>query len=172
MRASLIAVLVIAVGCVRVQVTIDVEPSGDFERYASYAQNASAQAPEVIDSVQREIDSIMQAKGYQTLGIENADLVLSFDINRESTRRRQLSSDPDANYYRVTNHIEDTLVIEVLDRDSQSVVWRGVGKVDIDRDRDAPRVAAIATRKVLATFPLHAPADGEKRATDAAPSDD
>jgi len=153
MKTCLIAFLIIASGCVRVQVTAEAEPETDFARYSSYAQSPPPDAPLVVDSIQREIDNVMQKKGYRASGVDEADLVLVFSTNRKSQQRRQLSSDPGSNYYQVKTYVEGTLVIEAFDRQAKQVIWRGAGRVDIDRDSEAPYIAAAATRKVLADFP-------------------
>ena len=153
MRMSLIGLLILAVGCVRVEVVSEIQPGAEFERYATYAQSPPPDAPLVADSIRSEIDRMMQEKGYETTEIDEADLIVTFSTQRESRQRRQVSSDPDANYFRVANVIEGKLVIELFDPEVQTIVWRGVGTVDAERDSEGPRVATAATRKVLAELP-------------------
>ena len=66
---------------------------------------------------------------------------------------RQLSPDPDANYYVVRNYIEGTLVIDVFERETKTTLWRGVGQIDFQREKDARRRAPQVVAAILAEFP-------------------
>jgi hypothetical protein len=153
MRRAILWLAVCALGCVQVQVTTHAEPGTDFSRLTSYAQAAAPHAPVVGERVRAEIAQVMQEKGYQEAPLDEADMVVAFHSSGESRARSELAPDPDTNYYVVRNYIEGTLTIDVFERGGHEPVWRGVGKMDIKNEREAPRVAAEAVRAILDRFP-------------------
>lgn len=153
MRQAILWLALGVLGCVQVQVTTRAEPGTDFSRFATYAQAPPPEAPLVGEAVRAEIDKVMQTKGYREAPIADADMVVAFHSSGASRARRELSPDPDTNYYVVENYIEGTLTIDVFERGGRKPVWHGVGKMDVDDERQAPRVAAEAVREILAEFP-------------------
>ncbi len=154
MRRMLAALGLAALSCAQVQVTTEVEPGVDLDRLQTYDLDAPVDAD---DEVQRlilgEIGRRMNAKGYQRVAREDADMVVAFRTSRATYSRRQLSPDPDANYYVVRSYIEGTLVIDVYERETKTTLWRGVGQIDFQREKDARRRAPQVVAAILAEFP-------------------
>lgn len=154
-----------ALACVPVQVVTRADPDTDFSRFATYAQlPAPAETPEAPvytaalgEQIQREIASLLDAKGYRAVPEQQADMKVAFNVSQESRERLVVAADPDANYDVEEPYVQGTLEIEVLNAHGRPV-WHGRGTSDVmtrgSLIRESPAAAALAqVHAILEKFP-------------------
>ena len=139
MRGVLGVLLLGSLACTPIQVVTGRDPDADFSRFASYVQvPPPAESPALAnysaalgERIQREIGSILDAKGYRPAPPGQGDLRVAFHVNDASRERLVAAADPDANYQVREPYIEGTLEIEVVDAHHSRRVWHGRGQTVI-----------------------------------------
>lgn len=143
------------------------------ETYAWLPEAGRAQAeggprnPLIEQRIVRAVDSELAARGYRQVEADEADFLVSFlggtqermDVYRTYDYYRPYGyrwggwvAVPETN---VRHYTEGTLLIDVIDRESQHLVWRGTatGTVrDLDPDEMTARINE-AVADILAEFP-------------------
>jgi len=143
-------------GCLgrSVPVTTRSEPDVDFSSFRTYAQISSPSAqPDVAEAIEEAIRQALDAKGYRTAPVDEADLVVSYRATAEPGVRRVNAGDPDTDFYVTKPSIAKTVAVSFFDGPSREIVWHGVGQADLTRERDAPAAARRVVEAVLAAFP-------------------
>ena len=147
MRLILLGLALVGLtGCQSISVSTDWDTSRDFSGYQSYAwlPEPPNEPPEsarlhnaLIDSrVRKAVNSQLAAKGFRYSSIEGADLLFTYYLGLESKidvntiytsygyGYRGWYGAPQAQT-RVTQHEEGTLMLDVLEPHSMSLLWRG-----------------------------------------------
>ena len=155
-----LAVVLVAQGCLSVNVEVEAEPGADFTSFRKFAhaprdpaEPSPGQSRRVRSVVREQIEKELVAQGFELVPLERADKVVAFRARGVNRARWKHAGDPDANFYRVQNYVEGTLVIDIFDVGRSKPVWHGVGTVDIFSDRDTEEAARRAVKAILAEFP-------------------
>lgn len=151
--------------CNTVRVSTDYDRNANFEQYQTFAFHEKGLNDLNMNDLdkRRVVDAISQnltSKGMIQTHSENPDLV----INISATNKTRVNVDP---YYdpwwhgpywgrtqRVTQYKEGTLILDIVDRQQNTLIWQGVGEglnvSDIQRKADK---IPDAVNEILAKFP-------------------
>ena len=116
-------------------------------------------SPFMMQKLRQMTHRELKSRGFQPAPKEKAQLLVAV---MAGTKRR-IQSTPTPGYsgygyggpgwnYQVDDYLEGTLVIDLVDRESQAVVWRGSGKSRISEDSQDARLAQVVAT-VLGNFP-------------------
>lgn len=167
---SAVLAFTLASGCATTSVKTDYDRKTDFSRYRSYAikpgQLADDNAGGAPDTLVRErIHGALQQElgqlGFAQKPQGESDIIVTYGAGTEIRRElvENLGGGPNWNYG--GNDIwardveEGTLVIDVIDADSQRLVWRAVTKGE-NKDFRSSKFIRKAVDKALAKFPAPA----------------
>ncbi|MBN1894228.1 DUF4136 domain-containing protein [bacterium] len=167
--AALLAVIVI-LGCASTKVTTRFEPGTKFDAYRTFhfvapqdqsGSPATGRKAFFSREVMREIRPMLESKGFAETGsADQADLLVHF----YAVIKNQRDFVPPA--YRVgrwgrahvvrpghaVRYKEGTLVIDIVDRARQDLVWQGIGRGVLDRKEPAKNLIE-SVEKILEDFP-------------------
>lgn len=161
------------------KVTNDVSKSADFTKYKTFALYNRASSQQSISQLNRQrindaVVAAMTAKGYTAADTTNADLL----VNPITVLKQEQNVTANTDYYgyggfyrpyywgggmgmassnttfSVDKYINGSLIIDVVDRTQNQLLWQGVGNSDIDgpiKDPDTKIPAAV--NKILASLP-------------------
>ena len=179
-----------AAGCITlIPVSSHVDRGADFTRYRTYAWGPADALPVTdprlrdnpffIDDLHGAIDSELQSRGLLRATSERADLLVHFhaavnerlEVPARAERFRECAGqDCPAT---VTTFEAGTLVIDVLDTWSNSVVWRGWAEHRIEDMVDDPQLAGRRVRdavhRMMERLPLAAEARSRAQAPEVTP---
>lgn len=161
----IIAGVIIAIGCgnnVRVKTSYD--EAATFDVYQTFAQAPPpATAPNLPGyseitgrRIQDAIRKNLAAKGMTEAPWESADLLISMRVGGQG--RTQVWDDS-VGWYGTgntwsTNYTEGSLVIEMVDRNKQRLVWHGWGSKDLfESSKTDEGTAAQVVDAILAKYP-------------------
>jgi hypothetical protein len=151
---SLVAAAIVACAPKVAIETSVVQPAADFAALRTFAIILSEnQAGNIDHAIAEEIRRDLVGKGLASVEPDTADLLIAYRASAVDLTKSVLDSDPDANFYRIVEYVEGTLVIDVFSRADTRRIWHGQAVLD-DRDRDEllkRKVNAVAD--VLADFP-------------------
>ncbi len=170
MRAVTIVVavllLVVAIGCSQIRVRSDYDEDIDFSKYQTFRMAewkgddlAARPNPLLKRRVNRALEAELNAKGYTQREQGKPDFIVAFHTGIK--KRVAITED----YYpyrwrrgfgkRVSVHTykEGSLVVDVIDADSKTIVWRGWATGVINRPDQAEEQIRESVTKVLAQFP-------------------
>jgi hypothetical protein len=166
---SLALVLFIpALACSSMTVRADHDSQNDFGTYSAFAvferQGKENRRPQMNPIVDRRIGASMaaelEAKGFASTAARKADFLVTFYT---AVRRRVVINR--AGWYGwgrwgwhggatwVNSYPEGTLVIDIIDRQSRQLVWRGVGEGAFTSTNPSNEKVAKRVSKILRTFP-------------------
>jgi hypothetical protein len=163
--------LLMVLNCASVRVNVNYDETINFMQYRSFflvksqqsQVTARRQARPLVFSkaIQDEIKENLQIKGFAEAAVKgNADLLVIFYTQIHNRRNivqptyrvgrwgRVWGTRPG----RVVHYKEGTLVIDIVDRKRQELVWQGIGNGALDRV-DPSRNLAEAAGKILINFP-------------------
>jgi len=112
--------------------------------------------PRVGARVEQEIAKRLTARGFAQAKPNEADLLVRYGGSGVQRSRVRWIVDADSQYNKRENYLEGTLEIAVIEAASGLVAWRGVGRIDIQKEASAPAAAAKSVREILARFPATA----------------
>jgi hypothetical protein len=151
---ALLCVLVVACAPRAAIETRVVPPAADFGSMRSFAIILSEDRNGNVDHViATEIRRVLVAKGLAEADLDGADMLISYRASAVELTKSVLDGDPDANFYRIVEYVEGTLVIDVFSRSETRRIWHGQAVLD---DRDPEKLAkrkTAAVDEVLAEFP-------------------
>lgn len=169
-------------GCSSVRVNSDFDPAADFSAIHTYSWkkvniqgDALAQNPLLYKSIVGSIDRYLQVKGYQKTEPNSADVLVAIHAGVKEKMRmtdrgagpRGYYADPWYHSWRrrgspydsridVSYYTEGTLVIDVVERKKQELIWRGVGTgivhASFSQEKKAESIDEYV-RKILDQFP-------------------
>jgi hypothetical protein len=164
--ASLLALLVAA--CASMQVSVNYDQQTDFKAFKTFClvpprfeKKGLARNPLFTKEVLNEIKSILEKKGLtEAADRESSDLLVNFYAMVKNRRDFVLPSYRVGRWGRVwavrPGHVvrykEGTLIIDMVDRAKNDLVWEGEGRSVLDRT-DPSRNLIDAVGKVLEPFP-------------------
>jgi len=163
----------LVLGCSSMRVMVDYDDQFDFSNYKSFKfvtpkivsknksdHSAGIKDPLFIKKASREISAILTSKGYQKTGKKNpADFLVAFYATAKN--RAQITPPTyhigrfGRRYVRsghVYHYKQGTLIIDIVDRKSKELVWRGVGSGALNKS-DPKKNLLEAVEKVLEKFP-------------------
>jgi hypothetical protein len=174
MKTRLLALLVLMAACgPMIDVRSDYDPSADFAHLQTYAwlqQPSSAPRDprihnDLLDSrVHSAVNDALHAKGY-TEASENPDFRVAYQVVlREKVAAAafptsygyglgRLPADSDV---RIATYDEGTLLLDVVDGNTNELIWRGAASTRIDPDRTPQERTALiraAVNEMLGKFP-------------------
>jgi hypothetical protein len=166
---SLALILLIPVlACSSMTVRADHDSRNDFGSYSTFAvferQGKERRQPQMSPIVDRRIAVAMaaelEAKGFASTSARQADFLVTFYT---AVRRRVVINR--AGWYGwgrwgwhggatwVNSFPEGTLVIDIIDRRTRQLVWRGVGDGAFTSSNPSDQKVAKRVSKILRTFP-------------------
>jgi hypothetical protein len=159
----LIAVLIVAatLGCSPYSIKSDFDRETNYTAYRSFAMHEGSalktHAELIYDRVARAITREMEAKGYQEAAPDQADILIAVHASTwtsvESTTYGYRYRWPvvDVQFYD-----EGTLVIDIVDKKTNEMVWRGAatGVLSDNPGQDEQKVAEVVGA-ILAKYPPH-----------------
>ena len=175
-RRVLLGALLASAGCSSLSVSTDHDPEADFARLKTYdwhpgsrPKDGDAVATLTASRVERAVDETLKAKGYTRATSGAPD----FHVASQTAVGRRIEAVPSASVgvgyggygWRrgfavgtsdVRTYDEGTLVLDVIDPRTKSLIWRGTAKAAVDPDRSPEeREARIreAVEKLLSRFP-------------------
>ncbi|TPV96988.1 MAG: DUF4136 domain-containing protein [Myxococcales bacterium FL481] len=161
-------------GCGGLRVTIDADPSAPLATYRSYAWLDSPPSgnPYLDDNallearIHRAVDRELQHKDFVLAPIEAADFTIHYHVILDKRSTMITRQDYEVygqtpvlrtDYTEQVEYTEGTLILDVHDRKSRRLVWRGVAREAVDRllHRPEQRQRAIdrAAKRLLRDFP-------------------
>lgn len=171
LHAILLAALI--QGCTTPQVGYDYDRSASFNRYHTYAWVSSGQEAtgdrrldsSLVDSrIRTAVNAQLRAKGYLASLDGRPDFFVTYragmkDMMKGAATQRYIGDRAHGTFTTVSDiqpYNEGTLVIDVVDANTQQLVWQAFVKAELDQSlspeqRDA-RVNAVV-RAMLARFP-------------------
>ncbi len=177
---SLLVVFIVC-GCSRVKVTSDYDSAVDFSTMKTYAWLQVADSPGndarinnslVKESVRKSVEKVLNAKGYVKAATEKVD----FRISWLGAIDKKVTSDSISHFYRSygygalyhdpqwskdptlasREYEEGTLIVDFLDPDNHSLIWRGEGSEKISGENspdETKRVIHRVVAQILKQFP-------------------
>lgn len=177
-----VAAVLLATGCSTVSVDTDWDPRVDFGGFDSYAWLPGPQ-PETGDvridnplldqRVRKAIDAQLAAQGHRKVAPDQASFLVGYHLSTEKKLRATTVN----SYYgygygtwgywggpgpaggsqtMVTEYETGTLIIDVVDRSRNELVWRGSGEKRIGKERtpeESEKVVAEVVAAILERFP-------------------
>jgi len=162
-----LVVFVLLAGCSSIKVEHNYDDTVDFAPYQTYAfhdeetQVEGTLAPRVAvaRAVKDEIDSELSADGYRKV-TDNPDFLVAFHVSVIDP----VSASYNPGRYTawgqgssmITTVSEGTLIVDIIDAESNELVWRGTASGGVERGGDSDKAAKKihdAVHKVMAKFP-------------------
>ena len=163
----------LAGGCVAPNIGYDYDRSANFSRYHTYAWVSSGQEATrdrrldsslVNSRIRTAVDAQLRAKGYLASLDGRPDFFVTYragmkDMMKGAATQRYIGDRAHGTFTTVSDiqpYNEGTLVIDVVDANTQQLVWQAFVKAELDQslspeERDARVNAAV--RAMLAHFP-------------------
>lgn len=164
MRLAISVALVLVGGCAGIRQAVDLDPGADFTKFVRYEWAADAENIEPTEfdlRVQAEFDGLLRERGYRKVRA-NPDFLVHFhagplgiDFQRAYRRLRYRPSLGMPVNLDGRPHGADELILDVIDRRSRELVWRGVATRAFDPD-DEDRLfvrMALAAEVIMRDFP-------------------
>lgn len=167
------ALFVCLSGCATFRVQTDYDPAVDFARLRTYAWQARAPRTDADPRVHNDlldgrvraaVDRVLQARGYQPAGDADADFRVAYIVTIEP--RTDIHTIPVsygwgwwgvmATETYVDQYEQGTLLLDVIDTDSNKLIWRGSAAARVVEDRTPEqRTQRVneAVEKILERFP-------------------
>ncbi len=170
-----LVVAAVAVSCTPFRVAYDFDPSADFGALRSYAWLPGLQPPtgdprvdnSIVDSrIRAAVDTRLAAMGYAKDFPERADFLVAY----HAAVAEKIDVETIDRYYGpgprwagvvvtdtvVTEYEEGTLLLDVVDRGSRKLLWRGSVQARLDRQASPAERSGrvqVAVDEMLARFP-------------------
>jgi hypothetical protein len=148
--------------CSGITVDSDYEPGTNFSGYKTFAWTTrpspgAAGAREVsglvADRIKRVVEAELVLRGLAEAGEAEADLVVDYHL---SVAQKTRYNDPYYAYDRAQTYEEGTLLVDLIERKTQRIVWRGSGQTRIlhlkTPEARANRVREVVTA-IMEQFP-------------------
>lgn len=159
--AALGLVLAFSAGCSQIQVNTDWDHAVDFTKYRTFqwaptktSADAHRSQGSLLDArIQRAVADELQSRGLKRADGKGADLLLVYRTKSRNRvdvygYRRRWGSAWEAHRYR-----EGTLLIMMIDRATDQVVWEGIGVGVVGSTSGSDESVREAVAKILEDFP-------------------
>ena len=163
-------VLVLGTSCSTMTVRTDWDTGAEFSDYESFAwldrgdrpRGPRKGSPLVHQRIERAVSTELAAKGYAETGVRRSDLVVTHYLDTQKRVRVSHSG-----YYRygrayrwggwgttrVHHYSVGTLVVDVVDRSSKQLVWRGIAEGAFSKPNPSDEKVAKVVKRLLDEFP-------------------
>jgi hypothetical protein len=168
-----VAALAVSVACSTATISVDWDHQVNFSRYKTFAwydhkgDAHPRQAPnQIVDArIRRSVAQDLIDKGLTQTAPSEADLLVTYYTALDRSLRMYSSGygygywggwhgwGPRAAYTDVYEYTEGTLVIDLIDRVKEQLVWRGTITKGISPDEVSDEAIGKAVAKVMRTFP-------------------
>jgi hypothetical protein len=168
-----------AVSCSTTAVQSDRDDQADFASYSTFAWYSAADADaqptngasQIVDGrIRRAIEENLIAKGYTRAASGAADLQVAYYTSLSSQLRVYTTGWgygwgygpawgfgyacwPGWNMATVSTYLEGTIIVDVIDRAKNQLVWRGVATSALSKKSSSEEKINQTMTRVLATFP-------------------
>jgi hypothetical protein len=160
-------ILILSAGCSSVQVRTDFDRGADFSAYRTYSwlphregRGGMMKSRMVRKHVISAVDRELAAMGFRKTGRERADLLVNYHIGSKAVvdvdlygyrygrwgRRRP-------NAVSVRRYRKGTLILDLVDRESKQLVWRGWATSALHGRENLAGDINRSVRKLLERFP-------------------
>ncbi|MDX2436349.1 MAG: DUF4136 domain-containing protein [Acidobacteriota bacterium] len=179
-KTTLVAVAVLsAVSCSSTRVNSDRDSQADFSSYSTFSWYAASEpdrppthgASQIVDGrIRRALDDGLVAKGYSQAGPGVADLEVAYYTSLSSQLRMYNGGWgygwgygprwgygygywPGWNMTTVSTYLEGTIIVDIIDRKQNQLVWRGVITSALSKKSSSDEKIEQAMNRVLSDFP-------------------
>ena len=168
-KTVLLIATFVFVGCAgQVKTNISYDDTVDFASYKtfaqtpppSYADNMPGYSEITGRNIQDRISMVLQQKGLEPAGMDEADLQVSFTLGGQQRQEAEYFTGwgwYGPGEFQTENYIAGSLVIQMGDRVKKRLVWHGSGTEDIFSEAGNDELIMKAVDAVLAKYP---PAQG------------
>jgi len=163
---SFLVAMVLLSACAKVDVNVDYDESYKFSEANNFTiltHNKTSDNTLFNDRVIKALKNDLKQKGYQEVGESSADLIFVFHSNVKD--KSQIFTDYQTmgysgyNYGRfgstnivsrtsTYNYQEGTLVIDALNPKTKKIVWRSIGKKELDQDTSPQEKTAFVNKAI------------------------
>jgi hypothetical protein len=166
-----------AVACSSLETTSDYDRSANFSQYKTFAFQEGTPAPTsfVQERIESAISNALQTKGYTKAPVDSADLLIY--THAKTSTQKQLNATTMGysgwwgpgwygggwgGYYgggMGTTTVQEvdikkgTVIVDMVDRNSQKIVWRGSATNVIDEDSATPEKLNAGAMKLFENYP-------------------
>jgi hypothetical protein len=169
LRFPLVALLGLIVYCSTMKVNIDYDQDANFLQYKTYrwiANKPALKPPRPVDHallekrIKKTVDDELAAKGYVLAEGAKPDFLITFHIgaqNKVDVTHYGYRYGPRGRWWghqvEVHRYKEGTLLIDIVDPETEQLVWRGSAVDAIRRPQDLDDTLYEAVQKIMAKFP-------------------
>jgi hypothetical protein len=173
------AASLVMVACSSTTVNTDYDHQADFSSYSTFSWSGALEpderptrgASQIIDGrIRRALAGDLTAKGYSQKAPGEADLEVAYYTSLSSQLRMYntgwgygsgygprwgygYSYWPGWNMTTVSTYLEGTIIIDIIDREENQLVWRGVVNSTLSKKSSSDEKINKAMTRVLAEFP-------------------
>lgn len=170
-RFAGLAVAVVAAACSGISTSADWDQAYDFSSLSSYAWLEQPLEPGVSEIMLRRmyvaVDEALSARGFTKADADQADFIMAYHAGTQDRQQYDTYGYGAGGWWggywgggmtttTVRTYSEGTLILDVIDRERNELVWRGSASKTID-EMDSPeqRVKTVqeAVAKMLKDFP-------------------
>lgn len=171
---TLLGVTALLACAASVRVSQDYDPAFSFADLQTYGwiqessmarDKSGVRYPLVESRIQDAVDRELAAKGYRKADADQADFLVAF----HAAAQEKLDVFTTYDYYgygwrggfvaprtTVTQYTEGTLILDIIDRALEQLIWRGIGTQMVSSDQDPEKLTERineGVRAILADFP-------------------
>jgi hypothetical protein len=164
-------------GCAHVKVSADWDPSANLTSFRTYAWmpgpqketgNVQLDNPLLDKRIRKAVKAQLQSQGYSEATVSSADFLLGYHLSLDRKLKAvQINNTfgygyghrgvwSGGNRTSIKEYDVGTLIIDLVEREGNELVWRGSGKTQV-RDSATPAKAdakvALVVAKILEQFP-------------------
>jgi hypothetical protein len=169
-----------AVGCSSLSVTYDYDGQADFAKYKTYAFTEDAVKLPINDlnrdRVHKAVETEMAAKGFTKS--DNPDVLVDLHVRAEQKTEATATTSGSGMYggyyggpgrygygggfsttqINYNDYIEGTLIVDIIDKSTEKIVWQGRGTKTVDESATAEKREANINSGVKMIFAKYPPA--------------
>lgn len=173
----IVAVAVFATACAGPFVRSDFDSAAEFGGFRSFAwldpvssdvENPLLDSPLLTRKVERAVIATLAERGYEPADTAEADFLVTYHTSvRERVRdsgvnvgftfgsgyRRGLRTIVVGDQFGADSYQEGTLMIDIIDAETDELVWRGWSTANVHPDRYTDEAVTEAVQAILAKFP-------------------
>jgi hypothetical protein len=163
--AAIAVAFVLEAGCSSVRVVTDWDRQYDFANLHAYSwartkdSEEAAKLPFLDRRIRQAVDAELSAKGYEARE-SGGEFLVVYNVNVRD-RVNVYSYGPRWNrWHDVDTYKEGTLMIGIVDRSQDEIVWTGYGEGIVSEAGPSEEAVRSAVAKILKEFPPSRPSSG------------
>ena len=172
----LTSLLISSQSCSSITVQSDYDKSVDFSKYKTFGWTAHSESEgkirrhrkkgqvdshykELMDKrLKTDVEDVLMSRGFSKTSPEQADLLLSFQFGLKQTTERIGFRSGGGRGGGISRSMkipvmEDNIVLEMMDRETNQLVWRGWAEGELEDISKESTVLTNSVQKFLADFP-------------------